>query len=291
MMAYYLLIPILYFFAYLPSSVLYVLADGVAFVLYRVVGYRKKVVFDNLQKSFPDKSNEEILSIAKQSYKHLAYRVVENIKCMTISAQEIDERMVAKNIEAINKYYEEGRHVVLLVGHIAAWEYGGYKMSIACKHKLYGIVSLVTNPHFNKMVQRTRGKMGMQLIPMRDAKDFFAQQLPQPSLIVFIGDQSPSNPKNAYWTKLFNRDTGFFTGGERYARQHNCVVFYPKIVQTGRGYYTAELIEITNVPNSLSENEITERYVRIMEQQLTEYPADWLWSHKRWKHSRLNIDN
>jgi Lauroyl/myristoyl acyltransferase len=198
--------------------------------------------------------------------------------------------MAAKNIEAINKYYDEGRHVVLLLGHIAAWEFGAYKMSIACKHKSYGIVSLITNSYMNRLVQRTRGKMGMELIPMSDIKNFFFRKLHQPSLIAFIGDQSPSNPNRAYWTRFFNRDTGFFTGAEYYARRHNCVVVYPKIVQVKRGYYEAELIEITNNPNSLPANAITENFVRLLEKQIQEHPADWLWSHKRWKHPPPTIN-
>jgi KDO2-lipid IV(A) lauroyltransferase len=290
MLTYYLLIPVLYFFAYLPSGVLYKLADVVAFVLRVIVGYRNEVVYTNLRNSFPEKSEKVIEQIAKESYTHLADRVVENIRCIAISKKEVNARMQAKNIALLNSHYDSGRNVVLMVGHIAAWEFGGYKLSINCKHHIFGIVSLVKNPRFNKMIQRTRGKMGMQLIPMNEGKNFLAQKIEQLSLGIFISDQSPSNPQNAYWTNFLNQSTAFFTGAERYARLHNCVVVYPKIVQTKRGYYKAELITICEEPNALAENEITEKFVRLLEKQIEENPADWLWSHKRWKHKKTHTD-
>ncbi|MCW5909192.1 MAG: hypothetical protein KIS94_15105 [Chitinophagales bacterium] len=287
MITYYLLVPVLYFFSLLPSSVLYVMADGVAFCLRVVFRYRKQVVYTNLKKSFPEKSEDELQEIVRQSYRHLAYRVVENIKCVTISKEEIDKRVNAPNLQMLNNYYDKGRHVVLMVGHIAAWEFGGYKLSTNCKHWIFGIVSMVSNKRFNDLVQRTRGKMGMHLVPMQESKHFFKQELKQLSLGIFISDQSPSSPERAYWTNFLNQDTAFFTGGERYARQHNCVVVYPKIVQTKPGYYNAELILITENPNEEPENAITEKFVRILENHLKEHPADWLWSHKRWKHKRI----
>lgn len=289
MVLYYLIIPFLFFFAYLPSPVLYRLAEAIAWFFRVVVRYRKQVVLNNLVKSFPEKTNAEIKHIAAESYKHLAYRVVENIKAFTVSKTEIDQRMRADNFELLNKYYEQGRHVVLMAAHVGSWEFGGYKLSMGCKHKVFGIVSLVSNAKFNELIQNTRGKMGMKLIPMKDSSRFFKEPLRELSLGIFISDQSPSNPAKAYWTKFLNQDTAFFKGAESYARLHNCVVLYPKIVQTSRGYYAAEIIVIEENPNSVPENSITEKYVRLLEQQIKEHPADWLWSHKRWKHKRETV--
>lgn len=286
MILYYLLVPILYFFSYLPSSWLYNMADVVAFILRVFVKYRKQVVYTNLKTSFPEKSEVEIEAIARQSYRHLAYRIVENIKCVTITRAEVNRRMQAPNLHVLDEYYKQGRHVVLMVGHIASWEFGGYKLSINCLHWTFGIVSSVSNQRFNNLVQRTRARMGMHLVQMRDSKEFFKQDLKQLSLGVFISDQSPSNPDRAYWTNFMNRETAFFTGAERYARANNCVVLYPKMVQTEKGYYTAELITIAENPNEEPEHAITEKFVRILEDHLREHPADWLWSHKRWKHKK-----
>jgi Kdo2-lipid IVA lauroyltransferase/acyltransferase len=285
MLSYYLTVPILLFFSYLPSAVLYRIAEVAAFVLEHILRYRKQVVWQNLSKSFPEKSEEELRRISSQSYRHLAYRAVEGIKCFTIRKDEVHERMTIKNPDLILDCYKQKRHVVLMVGHIGSWEYGGYKASLTYPFKTCGVVSLVKNPYFNRLIQRSRAKFGMDLIMTRDGKSLFEKKLTELTLTIFISDQSPSNTKTCYWSNFLNQESAFMTGAERYARQHNCMVIYPKIVQTSRGYYTAELLMVEEHPNEVLPNAITEKYVRILEQHIKEHPADWLWSHKRWKHT------
>ncbi len=286
MFSYYLTAPVLLFFSYLPSAILYRLAEVIAFLLEHLVRYRRKVIKENLLKSFPEKSETELQKISSQSYRHLAYRVVETVKCFTITKKEVHDRIRIKNPEMIQDCYEQNRHVMLMVGHIASWEYGGYKASLTYPYKTSAVVSRVSNPYFNRLIQKSRGKFGMHLIMTDEGKTFFDTVLEELTLTILISDQSPSNTKSCYWTNFLNRDTAFLTGAERFSRKHNCVVIYPKIVQTERGYYSAELIKIADHPNELAPNELTEKYVRILEQHIKEHPADWLWSHKRWKRKR-----
>ncbi len=286
MILYYLVVPVLLAISYLPSRVLYAIAEIVAWFLEHVVHYRKKVIQDNLQQSFPEKTETERQKIASQSYRHLGYRIVETIKCFTISAKEVQHRVQITNPEMISDCYAANRHVVLMVGHIASWEYGGYKASLFYPYKTCAVVSLVSNKYFNNLIQKSRGKFGMHLIMQRDSKEFFAMQPKQLTMSILISDQSPSNLKTACWTNFMHRQTAFFTGAERYARLQNCVVIYPKIVQTEVGKYQAELIKITDSPNDLPEFGVTKKYVEILEEHIRQHPADWLWSHKRWKHKK-----
>lgn len=286
---YYLIVPIIYLISYLPLAVLYKLADLVAFVLEHIVHYRKEVVHANLKSSFPDFSDEKINQIAHESYRNLADRIVENIKCFAISKEEINKRVTVKNIEILHAWSAQNKQAVVVLGHIGSWEFATYK---ACDildgfYKCIGIVSLLTNPKFNALIQRTRGKMGMRLVGMRNASDFYKEKLAELSAVFFIADQSPSNPKNAYWTTFLNQDTGFFLGAERYARLHDCGVMYVEIVQTKRGHYEIELKKICDDPKEMPEQAITQRFTELLETTLKNNPADWLWSHKRWKHKRI----
>lgn len=284
MLTYYLLMPLLYFLAYLPTEWLYAVADFFAFVLYRIVGYRKAVVFRNLRESFPEKTEREIRDIARKSYLNLADRAMENIKCISISREEIIRRIPVKNNEVLEGLYSQRKNVVLVLGHIGSWEFATYRLSTLCKYKLYGLVSMVSNKYFNDMIQRTRAKMGMHLVAMQESREFLEQELKEPSVIAFIADQSPTRPERAYWTTFLNQPTGFFTGAERYARRHNCAVIYGKVVQTKRGYFDGEFIKITENAALEAENFVTEKFVRLLEGQIKAKPEDWLWSHKRWKH-------
>jgi Kdo2-lipid IVA lauroyltransferase/acyltransferase len=285
MITYYIVMPVLYFLAFLPTGWLYAVSDFFAFILYYVVRYRKQVVFNNLRNSFPEKSEAEITAIAKQSYKNLADRAIENIKCISISRAEIIKRIPVKNQHLLSDLYNQKRNVVLVLGHIGSWEFATYRLSTLCDYKLYGLVSLVSNPYFNRMIQTTRGKMGMHLITMQESRAFSEKELKDLSLVAFIADQSP-RPERAYWTTFLNQETGFFTGAERYAKAHNCAVIYGKVSQTKRGYYNGEFIHITDNAALEPDNFVTEKFVRLLENQIKELPADWLWSHKRWKHKK-----
>lgn len=285
---YYLIVPIIYLVSYLPAGLLYKLADLIAFVLERIVHYRKAVVYANLKSSFPDFRDQDIKQIAHLSYQNLADRIVENIKCFSISKEQINKQVKVKNIEMLHAWGKQNKQAVIVLGHIGSWEYATYK---ACDildgyYKCIGIVSLLTNPKFNDLIQRTRGKMGMRLVGMQHASDFYKETQEDVSAVFFIADQSPSNPQNAYWTRFLNQDTPFFMGAERYARLHNCGVIYVEIIQTKRGHYEIELKKICDNPSELPDQAITQRFTELLETTLKNNPADWLWSHKRWKHSR-----
>jgi KDO2-lipid IV(A) lauroyltransferase len=262
---------------------------GIAFILRDVIGYRKQVVLTNIRNSFPEKSEAEIKQIYHESYRHLADRVVENLKCFSITMKEVEQRVQISNPEVLVDCYNRGQHLVMMVGHIATWEFGGYRAITASAHDNFAIVAVVSNPYFNRLIQRTRSKMGMNLVMMDKSKEFLTKPLTKVTAGIFISDQSPSNMKTCYWTTFLGQDTAFFTGAERYARMNNAMVIYPKITERSHGYFTAEIIEITRDPNSLPEFGVTEKFVRILEQQIRENPSDWLWSHKRWKHKRNKV--
>lgn len=286
MILYYLVVPVLYLLAYLPSPVLYKLADFLAFLLSDVFKYRKTVVLTNLRNSFPEKSEEEINKISKASYIHLADRVVENIKCLTIKEEEFLSRCEVDNIEVLTKLYDEGRDVVLMLAHANCWEYAGYVAHTKTKFKIFGVYSPAKNKYFDNLIVSTRGKLGMHMISMKDTSAYFKEKPLERTFHVFFTDQSPSNPNNAYWTTFLNQDTAFFYGGARYAVKHNCIPVFAKIKQVSRGYYRTYLTVIKDDVTGCTPDDIVQRFSELLEEQLHENPSDWLWSHKRWKRKK-----
>jgi len=286
MLAYWLLAPLIYLLAYLPTPVLLRFSDLLAFILRDVIGYRKKVIDRNLLASFPEKTTEERQANARQFYTHLADRVIENIRCIGIPREEFLTRCTIPNVDELHRYHAEGRHIVVLLAHCGAWEWAGYSACALLKHKIYGVYAPVTNPYFNRLVVDTRAQHGMHLISMRETGEYFRQKPEDPTLHIFFTDQSPKRADNAYWTTFLNQDTPFFYGGARYAIAHDCVVLYINIRQKKRGYFETTFSLITEQANQLSEDEIVQSFSEKLEEQIRENPADWLWSHKRWKHQR-----
>ena len=98
-LVYILVYPIIWFLSILPMAVLYFVSDLVFILIYHVIGYRKKVVKENLNLVFPEKSDKEIKSITRKFYHHLCDMVVESIKSMSISETELKKRFVYTNVE------------------------------------------------------------------------------------------------------------------------------------------------------------------------------------------------
>ncbi len=287
MLGYYLTIPFVYLLSYLPFGVLYAIGDVVAVLLHRVIGYRKKLIVQHLQQAFPAKSGEEINVLVRQYYRHLGDRIAESIKCTTISRSELLRRCKVENYELVESLCRQGKNVVAVLGHSGSWEMACLSASIyIAGYKKYAVYTAASNKYFNNFLKQTRGRFGMQLISMKEMPAYLRYGFGGVAVGMYLADQGHSNPRRAYWTNFLNRETGFMTGPARFAKAHNGALIFVKVKQQKRGYYSIENVLLAEDVQNCTEQELTERFVRMLEKQIHESPSDWLWSHKRWKHPR-----
>ena len=109
--------------SWLPLPALYALSDFIFFIFYSVTGYRKKVVWENLRNSFPEKSEHELKIIMRRFYGHFCDVVVEGLKSFSISENQLQQQVEAVNTELLEKYFRLGKSVILCTGHYANWEW------------------------------------------------------------------------------------------------------------------------------------------------------------------------
>jgi KDO2-lipid IV(A) lauroyltransferase len=250
------------------------------------MGYRKKIVFANIQRSFPDKSEKEQKNICKQFYRHFCDLIVESIKTFSISEKEMLKRVTCKNPEVINKYYDENRSVIIAGGHFNNWELFAVAIDSLIKHKAIGIYKPLSNLYFDKKMKNTRSKYGLRMMAIKDVKRVFEKELSNLTATIFGIDQSPSNPKSAYWLNFLNQDTAVLFGTEKYAKDYNYPVLYGRLNKEKRGHYSFELFDVTDKPQETAYGEITEKVTKLLEKDICNAPPYWLWTHRRWKHQR-----
>jgi len=270
----------------LPFPLLYLVSDFLFFLFYYVLGYRKKVIVGNIQRSFPDKTEKEKKEIVKKFYRHFCDLILESIKTFTISEKQVQKRVVCKNPEGIDKYYAKNRSVIIAGGHYNNWELFAVAVDSQIKHKAIGIYKPLTNKYFDNILRKTRSKYGLYMISTRDVKKVFEEEKNNLTATIFAIDQSPSNPDKAYWTTFLNQDTGVLFGTEKYAKDYNQVVVYGRINKEKRGHYSYEFFDVTDNPAATEHGEITEKITRMLETDINNQPEFWLWSHKRWKHKK-----
>lgn len=285
---YYLALPFIYLASLLPFPVLYLVSDFVYFTLFYLIGYRKAVVYQNLKNSFPEKSDEELKALRKKFYHYLCDLFLEISKTLTISKSKMLKRCVmSPETKALfDKYQNENRHVIIVMGHFGNWEWAGNTFSLTCKNQLYVIYHPLKNKYFNKLIIGMRMRFGTKLIAMRDTmRDMIKFRSGPPSVTAFIADQTP-HPDRAYWTQFLNQDTPIFTGTEKFSKKFNYPVIYVSVKRVRRGYYRIDSELLFDQPKDCAEHEISERHIKRLEEDILGIPESWLWSHRRWKHKR-----
>ncbi len=262
------------------SYVLYLL-------FYYFIPYRKKVIRQNIERSFPGLSQIEKTKIIKGFYHNLCDILVEGIKGFTITEKDLRERYVFVNPEVMNDLYDKGQDVVSVGAHYANWEWGIIAAPLQLKHKLYAFYTPLSNKPIDAYMRNNRKKWGAELISKRDVKRVFNAQDDKPVAYFFGADQSPSNPKGSHWMAFLNQDTPCMKGPEFFARRYRLPVVYFDVQRIKKGYYTVEMKVLEADSMNTSSGEITENYMHTLEQIVLNKPEDYLWSHRKWKHSRI----
>ncbi|MCU0391242.1 MAG: lysophospholipid acyltransferase family protein [Thermoflexibacter sp.] len=272
--------------AKLPFGFLYAVSDILFVLIFYLVGYRKKVVFENLTNSFPDKSKEEIQEIAKKFYAHFCDLLVESIKTSAMTFEDFQRRITVKNTELLNQLYEEGKSVVMYCAHYGNWEWVLFIPQML-KHIVLPVYHPLKNPYSDAYFVKLRGKFGGIPTQMSDTLRTLVayKQKHIPTIIWLAADQSPA-VEGAYWTEFLYQDTPFYMGPEKIAKKLQQAVVFMYINKVGRGKYEMGFELMEKDPQSIPNGAITQKYVSILEKTIRELPEYWLWSHKRWKHTR-----
>jgi Kdo2-lipid IVA lauroyltransferase/acyltransferase len=279
-----LLKTLIYPLSYLPLSILYKVGQVIAFLLEKVLGYRKKVVMQNLQRCFPEKSDKERKQIAHDFYHFLASLMVEGIKSFTMPLDESVKRCHINNPELLNKYFDEGRNVVMVFGHNENWEWPALACNSQLKHRVAAIYKPVKNQPLNHWIKENRSRYGSLLLSMKETYPYYESNPKELTANAFIADQNPGNVNNAIWVDFFGSPTAFISGPARVAQKFNLPIVFVDILEPRKGYYTLDVEYLVKNPQALSETEITQKFATRLEAKIRKNPAYWLWSHKRWKH-------
>ena len=270
-----------------PYRVLYFFGDLIYPLLYHVVRYRRKVVHANLVNSFPEKSEKEIKDIEKKFYRHFCDYVMETVKLMHVSDEQMRRRMRFTNSEIIEELRKDGRPFFVYLGHQGNWEYIT-SISLWTDSSLSGcqIYHPLSNQVMEKLVYRLRARFNTTGIPQKSALRSILTMMKEGKqpLLGLIADQRPQRYPEPEWMTFLNQDTPIITGGETLGRRLDAHFIYGSVKCIRRGYYEITLRPI--VPVEGEDLSYTKQYMRMLEEDIREQPHMWLWSHKRWSFRR-----
>jgi len=276
----------------LPLRILYIFSDILFPVIYYLVRYRRKVVATNLKNAFPEKSYRERLAIENKFYHHFCDLFIETPKLIHMSNEQLLRLITFKNPELLDMIYNKGLDVVGLLGHYNNWEWPTNSAPLYTRFRTVTIYKPLQNKYFDRYMLDLRTRNKMVLTPMSQIvrEILNSRKANIRSVFFFLADQTPPKGDIKYWTKFLNQDTPVYLGAEKIAMKYEMAVVFFNLQKVKRGHYnfTAELMfEHTS---DLPEHMITETYVKRLEEIIRERPEFWLWSHRRWKHKRVQAD-
>ena len=259
------------------------------FVLRYIVRYRLKVVTENIARSFPEKSEEERALVVNDFYRHFVRQNIESLQFMFISQESIKRKFVFDNIELVEEIADRGQDITLVFGHYGTWDWIA-SIPLWSDKLIFGtLYKQIKNRVINNLFLRIRGRFGALCIEKKQVLRSLIslKKRGKPNLIAYIADQNTTIKNVHYWIDFLNQDTAVQSGWATIARKFDTAVLYLKVMPVGKGHYTAHFEVITETTKLMSEEELVKAYFIKLERDIKEKPEYWLWSHKRWKHKRM----
>ncbi len=279
------LFKIILFFSKLPLRVLYILSDIIFFLMYNLVGYRKKVVTENLKNSFPKKSESEIDKIRTSFYRNFSDYIVETFKSFTISSKELRVRVQHINQDVFHDAKSENKNVILLTGHVFNWEWFNALATIIPQENCFPVYRKVQNSFWEEKIKGIRNRFGNTAL---EAKEVIRHILRNPndgnSVYMFVADQSPHVSEVSFGLNFLNQKTPAFIGYDKLSTRMDLAFVFCEMKKVKRGYYQINYYRIYPDGEKFVEYEVVKKFHKLLENTINKRPDNYLWSHRRWKY-------
>ena len=272
-----------------PWWLLHIESSILASVMSSLGGYRKKIVTDNITRVLGQGMAPRL---SKDFYTNFCDISFESMKMFSASDQEITDRVTysRSGLQLMNRLYAERRVVILAGGHMANWEMYAMTFSQKIPFETMALYKKLSDPMINEEMKISRERLGLKMVEISESKkwmdDHIASHENSRIAIGFGFDQSPSNPYKSWWTKFLGVETAVYFGMEKWAKEYNAAVVYGAVKRVGRGRYDVDFRLVKEHAVESDKGEIIDRCLGELEREIKDAPADWLWSHKRWKHNR-----
>jgi Kdo2-lipid IVA lauroyltransferase/acyltransferase len=271
----------------IPFRILYGISDVLAWFLMKVFRYRYDVILQNFSHTNLILTEAEKSKLIREIYINLSDILLEGIKSFSMSRTTVIERHKLINPEILDPFYEQGRSIILVTGHIGNWEWGSMSAAIQTPYRIIGFYRPLRNKFINRFIGNSRSKFGTVLAPIRQTSQSFIQYNDKPSMFLMAADQNPGNLTKAYWVDFFGKQTAFLYGPEKHARNNDYPIVFTEIKRVKRGYYELQLSVLTENPSEYDSGGLTGVYAQKLESVIRKNPGNWLWTHRRWKHQRF----
>lgn len=271
----------------LPFSALYFLSNCSYIFIYYIFRYRRGIVESNIEKAFPEKTKYERQHIEKKFYKNFCDYIFESIKIISMKEKDFNKRMIIENIEVLRELKNKNKDVVLLMGHIFNWEWLTGIVPQLPEEEKYAVYRKIRNKFFSDFIKSSREKFDcISLDINKITRKMISTSNNGEHIYLFIADQSPNRYNIHYDINFMNQVTPVYNGYDKIIRKRSYGVVYINMKKRGRGFYSFDFKEIVPDNEKFEENEIVDKFYKLLKANIDNQPYLWLWTHKRWKYKK-----
>ena len=284
----------------LPLRFHYRVGDAFSWIVRSLLHYRSDVVWINISRSFPDKKYKELKQIYKDFYRHFGELVAEFLWFGGSSYGRLRKQGIVRltNSQLLTDIYEKSPSVTLLSTHCGNWELlgglpgydseDGAKFGISEKD-IYVVYKKLTNEVSDRVFALNRiaplELVGTECeVESKNVLRFSIANKNRKCLYIYPADQAPYKGTGKHPIGEFmHQPTNAMMGSMGVACKLSHAVVYLQMKRLERGHYEMTFIPICDDASKSTPEEILRKYYDLLQQELNETPANWLWSHKRWK--------
>ena len=269
----------------IPFRLVHLCASILAFLLQYLVKYRVAVVRQNLKNAFPSYTNAALKEIEKKFYLNFCDVLLENIKLNSISKSTVRKRMKFLNPEVFSDLAETGKGAMLIGAHYNNWEWMGLSLSTYLHEKMFSVYKPLNNTQSDRLMRSARARFGANIIPMLQFPKVVLKNKNRGAVHLMIADQSPHRSKLDFFCSFLNQDTPVYLGAEKLMKAANLNLYFVEVHRVKRGFYEMKIVPL-NEQSTNEKGQATKMHLSHLEKMIINQPESWLWSHRRWKHSR-----
>ena len=284
----------------LPLKFHYFMGDILSWIAEKLLRYRTDVVWINISRSFPEMKYKELKKVYRDFYRHFGEIFAETIWFAAATYKRLFKSgiVTVTNPEEINDIFLSTPSMTVLSTHCGNWElmggFLGYRTSSGVKvaieeEHIQVVYKKLSNPVSDEVFRRNR-VAALEIVGTSceiESSNILRQTLKQKNdrkVYIYPTDQAPYRKAGKHPIGEFmSQPTNVMLGSVGVACKLSHSVMYMKMKRVERGRYEMTLIPICRDASQLTPEELMRKYYDLLEEEIRETPANWLWTHKRWK--------
>ncbi len=250
----------------------------------------RNVALQNLRIAFgQEKSEKERRSIAKRNFQHMGMMVIEFFRILGMDTEAYKRKVSVEGLEEALKLLEKKKGGLLLIGHFGNWELMGI-MSKVIQIPILAIAKPIKqNEKLYRFILGIRDKAGLKIVSPENATQKVLQALSKNWLVAVLIDQRAKRSRGV-WVDFFGKKAPTMPGLAVMAIRSGAPVVPAFMIRNGFEKHRlvvkkpVELVLTGDMEKDVGIN--MQRFTRVLESMIREYPDHWIWIHRRWERKK-----